>query len=257
MCSGSYASASEALEALQTAQATNDPFHFVIADYQMPGIDGASLATVVRANPSMRDVVFIMLTSVGNWRQFGGATAGSIDACLVKPVRNSRLMDTLVTIWSKKSPVVSLLNGMEPATASPTGTGARFRISEASSVQLLAVHLRREAANADPRVLVVEDNAVNQRVALMMLAGLGIRADVVGNGVRVGEYAQASSLRCRAHGLSNAGDERLRSHSRHPENGRLEPGREYHCDDRRRYGRVPRAVSKRGHGRFHREASQT
>src|SRR5215469_11591436 len=183
MCSGSYASASEALEALQTAQATNDPFHFVIADYQMPGIDGASLATVVRANPSMRDVVFIMLTSVGNWRQFGGATAGSIDACLVKPVRNSRLMDTLVTIWSKKSPVVSLLNGMEPATASPTGTGARFRISEASSVQLLAIHLRREAANADPRVLVVEDNAVNQRVALMMLAGLGIRADVVGNGV--------------------------------------------------------------------------
>src|SRR5215469_14151567 len=113
MCSGSYASASEALEALQTAQATNDLFHFVIADYQMPGIDGAS----------------------------------------------------------------------EPATASATGTGARFRISEASSVQPLAVHLRREAANADPRVLVVEDKAVNQRVALMMLARLGIRADVVGNGV--------------------------------------------------------------------------
>ena len=102
MRSGSYASASEALEALQTAQAPNDPFHFVIADYQMPGIDGASLATVVRANPSMRDVVFIMLTSVGNCRQFGGATAGRIDACLVKPVRNSRLMDTLVTIWSKE-----------------------------------------------------------------------------------------------------------------------------------------------------------
>ena len=50
-------------------------------------------------------------------------------------------------------------------------------------MQPLAVHLRRKAASADPHVLVVEDNAVNQKVALMMLARLGIRADVAGNGV--------------------------------------------------------------------------
>src|SRR5271166_2444216 len=183
MRNGSYASAGEALEALQSAEKEQDPFHFVIADYQMPGIDGAALASMLRANDGLRDIVFIMLTSVGNWRQLGGSPPGSIDACLVKPVRNSRLLDTLVTAWSKRTQVDCAPVSGRSAPPPPVRASASAPAFETESVQPLAHHLRRDAANAEPRVLVVEDNAVNQKVALTMLARLGIRADVAGNGL--------------------------------------------------------------------------
>ena len=69
MRNGSYATAEEALSAIQTAQASEDPYHVVIADYQMPGLDGAALAATIKAEPALRDIVFIMLTSVGHWRE--------------------------------------------------------------------------------------------------------------------------------------------------------------------------------------------
>jgi len=163
MRNGSYASAEEALESLHAAQAAGDPYDLVIADYQMPGIDGATLASIVKADPSINGVVFIMLTSVGHWRELRGLEGASVDACLLKPVRHSKLMDTLATAWSKKHP--SAAQSASPAPVSP------------GSLEALKLF-----ANSDIRVLIAEDNAVNQKVALMMLAKLGIRADVAGNG---------------------------------------------------------------------------
>jgi CheY-like chemotaxis protein len=72
-------------------------------------------------------------------------------------------MDTLATAWSKKHPSAPL---------SPLPAPAARHSLEALN----------QFANSDIRVLVAEDNAVNQKVALMMLAKLGIRADVAGNG---------------------------------------------------------------------------
>ena len=163
MRNGSYASAEEALESLRAAQAAGDPYDLVIADYQMPGIDGATLASIVKADPAINQVVFIMLTSVGHWRELRGLEGASVDACLLKPVRHSKLMDTLATAWSKKHPAAA-------HAASP---------APVPQARLAALNL---FANSDIRVLVAEDNAVNQKVALMMLAKLGIRADVAGNG---------------------------------------------------------------------------
>ncbi len=103
MRNGSYASGEEhALEAVRIAQTCGDPYHFVIADYQMPGMDGMTLARNIKADPAGRDVVFILLTSIGQLSQARESEGASLDACLVKPVKQSQLLYELATAWSRK-----------------------------------------------------------------------------------------------------------------------------------------------------------
>ena len=66
MRSGSDVSSEQALGALREARAEGDPYQFVITDYHMPGVDGIALARMVKQDPALEDVVFVMLTSIGN-----------------------------------------------------------------------------------------------------------------------------------------------------------------------------------------------
>ena len=157
MRNGSYATARDALKAMRDAHAAGDPYDFVIADYRMPEMDGASLAKAIKADPALRGAIFIMLTSVGNWRDQAQASQDCVDACLVKPVRHTRLMTTLATSWADTRQAA-----VRPVQPPPA-----------------AAHVSGEFTGRGARVLVVEDNAVNQKVAVMLLARLGIRADVV------------------------------------------------------------------------------
>jgi PAS domain S-box-containing protein len=165
MRNGSYATAQDALDAMRDAHAAGDPYDIVIADYRMPGMDGASLAKAIKADPALRDAVYVMLTSVGNWRDQVQTSKDSVDACLVKPVRHTRLMSTLATLWAEKRQAAGSTLPIASEVPSPASTNASG-----------------EFAGQGVRVLVVEDNAVNQKVAVMMLARLGVRADVAGHG---------------------------------------------------------------------------
>ncbi len=157
MRNGSFASGEEALVAIRQARAEGDPYHFVLADYQMPGIDGATLAAAIKADPTIRDVVFIMLTSIGHWNVVNRLEGGDVDCCLVKPVRHSQLLNTLAVAWSKR----------EALRAAPHTRDGR--------------HLKSKN-DGQVRVLVAEDNPVNQKLATLLLEKLGFRADVAGNG---------------------------------------------------------------------------
>jgi two-component system, sensor histidine kinase and response regulator len=140
------------------------PYDFVIADYQMPGLDGASLASVVAKDSLLAKPIFVILTSVGHLME-AKELHSSIDACLAKPVRASQLLNALVTAWSKKS--ATALTQADPAvTRAP------------SPANVVAGMFARLGF----RVLVVEDNIVNQRVAVRMLERLGLAVDVAGNG---------------------------------------------------------------------------
>ena len=168
MRNGSYASGGEALQAILSAQIDGDPFRVVIADYQMPELDGATLAAMIRANPATKDTVIVILTSVGHRPDLVKTSKGnSIDACLVKPVRHSQLLDTIATAWSRRL--------QQTAEGQPE---AEFQKS------LSAIHTSVAGKFADSaiKVLVAEDNVINQRVAIRMLERLGLRADVAGNG---------------------------------------------------------------------------
>ena len=102
MRASTFASTADALRALQEASETRAPYDLVIADYQMPGLDGADLAAAVRGDARLRDTGYVMLTSVGHAREIEGVRRGHVDACLVKPVRYERLMQALATAWTKR-----------------------------------------------------------------------------------------------------------------------------------------------------------
>jgi CheY-like chemotaxis protein len=102
-----------------------------------------------------------MLTSVGHWKEHSFLRGQSIDACLLKPVRHTRLMTTLATEWAKRT-TPTLASVAAPSVPAAPSAGA--------------------LASLSARVLVVEDNLVNQRVAVMLLRKLGVNADVVSHG---------------------------------------------------------------------------
>ena len=168
MRNGSFASGEQALEAIKEAQAGGDPYQFVIADYQMPGLDGAALAMAINTDAALDKPIIVILTSVGQLSEAKGLQSSAVHACLPKPVRPSQLLNALATAWSRKKAAV---------LASPQGAPAKN--SNGSAVASVAGRF----AGSELRVLVVEDNVVNQRVAFRMLERLGLRAELAGNGL--------------------------------------------------------------------------
>jgi signal transduction histidine kinase/CheY-like chemotaxis protein len=160
MRNGSFASGEQALQAVREAQADGDPYQFVIADYQMPGLDGAALAMAIDADATLAKPIIVILTSVGQLSEAKGLGSSAVHACLPKPVRPSQLLNALATAWSRKK-------------AAPLGN------SNGSDMSSVAGRFAGSAI----RVLVVEDNVVNQRVAFRMLERLGLHADLAGNGL--------------------------------------------------------------------------
>jgi signal transduction histidine kinase/CheY-like chemotaxis protein len=165
MRNGSYAEATRAFQAMREAQAAGDPYQVVLLDYQMPEMDGAKLAAAIRADPLVSDTLVIMLTSVSHWSEVRHMQGAGIDACLVKPVRQSLLQNTLATAWSKK-----------------LRSGFAARPNAIHEVSTLKAKPAGKYAGAAVRVLVAEDNVVNQKVAVRMLERVGLRPDVAGNG---------------------------------------------------------------------------
>jgi len=165
MRNGSFASGEQAISAMEAAVEAGDPYHFVLLDFQMPSMDGATVAETIRANPKFQHTVVLMLTSVGHMGEVRSLAGAQVDACLVKPVRQSLLLNTMTNAWARKARDAGGL--AEP----PATTATRAAVF----------------AGSKARVLVAEDNVVNQKVAAKMLERLGLHADVAGNGLEAVE----------------------------------------------------------------------
>jgi signal transduction histidine kinase/CheY-like chemotaxis protein/HPt (histidine-containing phosphotransfer) domain-containing protein/HAMP domain-containing protein len=160
MVSGSAADGPAALTVLRAA-AQSEPYELAVLDMQMPGLDGLMLARAIKADPACAATRLVLLTSLGQRGPTAETRAAGILACLAKPVRQSHLYDCLATVMAGGDALRRLARPEANADNAPPA-GA--------------------PASRGPRVLVAEDNAVNQRVAVRMLQRLGYRADVVANG---------------------------------------------------------------------------
>ncbi|MDQ3965352.1 MAG: response regulator [Actinomycetota bacterium] len=174
MKNGQAADGQQALEKLRTAAESGEPYHLAIVDMQMPKMDGMELARKIKANPLISSTRLVLLTSLGQRGEGEEARQAGVEAYLVKPVRQSELYDTLATVMG--TPPVE---EEEAARRRPGQEEAPLVVRR--SPEEGEARSRERLARA--HVLVAEDNAVNQKVAVRMLERLGYRADVAANGL--------------------------------------------------------------------------
>jgi signal transduction histidine kinase/CheY-like chemotaxis protein/HPt (histidine-containing phosphotransfer) domain-containing protein len=164
------AGAKEALDMLRAARAEGDPFRIVLTDMNMPEMDGETLGGTVKADPELRDTRLVMMTSYGKRGDAKRLKALGFSAYLTKPVKQSQLYDCLATILGTADPLVKA-----PETA------------------LVTRHTVNEARRRRVSILLAEDNATNQQVALSILEKLGFRADAVADGRKAVQALEAGS----------------------------------------------------------------
>jgi two-component system sensor histidine kinase/response regulator len=150
--------AEQALVLLRSAVARGIPYDVVITDMKMPGMDGIALAQTIKADPAISEACLVMLTSMLAQRgDAERARKAGILACLNKPVRQSDLYKGLVkAIATAGQAAVQHAQGH----AEPAELKTRFPC----------------------RILVAEDNPINQEVALAMLESFSCDVDLVENG---------------------------------------------------------------------------
>ena len=152
----------QALAVLHAAAEAGTPFDVVILDHDLPDMEGVQLARAISEDPLLAGTRLVLLTPPrmrGDDDRGGGRAP--VQAFLTKPVRRSSLDRLLATVVSRPSP---------PAMAT-SGSDA----------------VGEEGARGRSRVLVAEDNVVNQKVAARTLEKLGYRVDVVANGAEAVE----------------------------------------------------------------------
>jgi len=168
---GSAASGAEALDRLRAAVQEGQPYDLALLDVQMPEMDGFTLAAAIKTDPALAATRLIVLTSMGHVLQSTELKQLGIEAYLVKPVKQSRLFDCLI------------------GRARTTAVGEPSRIpAPSTTTSSNAPQIEPELNKA--RILLAEDNFVNQKVALAQLHRLRYRADAVANGREVLEALQ-------------------------------------------------------------------
>jgi PAS domain S-box-containing protein len=156
-------SAARALAMVRDAALAGIPFPLLLIDMDLAETDGLNLAQTIKSDPELANCRIIMFTNLLNRLSTSTMKATGISACLAKPIRQARLLESLVEVMSTSS--AGAATPMDPATETPDP---------------VALPAARQV-----RILLAEDNEVNQRVALKQLKKLGFSADAVSNGNEV------------------------------------------------------------------------
>ena len=147
-----------ALKKLKKAVADKNPFHIVITDMQMPELNGEELGKMIKKEKSFEDTSLVMMTSLGARGDVKRLEKIGFSAYLTKPLKQSQLFDCLMTIL-----------------------GYQQR-NDFGSAKMITRHTIAENRKTGSRLLLAEDNVVNQKVALRLLHKMGYRADAVADG---------------------------------------------------------------------------
>jgi signal transduction histidine kinase/CheY-like chemotaxis protein len=148
-------SGESAMAMLDQARGAGCPFPLAILDFQMPGMDGFTLAARIRALPDLRDTRLFMLTSAGQRGDAARCREIGIEVYLLKPVKQSALLEAIARSLGR--PVAP---GLEPLTRHSLG-GTHRKL----------------------RVLLAEDNAINQKLAIRLLEKQGHTVTLAADGI--------------------------------------------------------------------------
>ncbi len=168
------ASGTEALQLMRQALGDNRKFEVVLADYQMPDMDGATLAAEINVDPHLAESRLVMLTSLDKHGDIGRFARLGFAAYLTKPVRARELFECLEQVLARESREWHM-------QSQPMVT--RMTLAEKAKEQRYTGH-----------VLLVEDNVVNQQVAQRFLERLGCVVTTVDDGAAAVEVCRRSTF---------------------------------------------------------------
>lgn len=157
-----------ALEAMNAAYEEGDPFKIAVLDMHMPGMDGTMLAKTLKSDERFSHIPLVLLTSLGERGESRRFASIGFAGYLVKPLRHTDLFNVLAATLATHA------NGMPVSGA------------ESDVVPIVTRHSAREicrvSIDSGKRILLVEDNIINQQVALGFLKKYGLKADATANG---------------------------------------------------------------------------
>ena len=156
-------SGAKGIESLRNAHRSGDPYHVVLLDMQMPGMDGEQTARIIKSDPSIKDVKILILTSMGQRGDAIRLEALGCSGYLLKPVKQQMLFDAVLAVLGR---------------------------AEDEAPALITRHVLSEKRKEGVRLLLAEDNPVNQKLAIIMLQKAGYLVDAVDNGAQAFEKAQ-------------------------------------------------------------------
>jgi PAS domain S-box-containing protein len=160
----------EALAQLSTARTAGEPFGLILTDMHMPNMDGFNLVENIRRRPELSTTTIMMLTSAGHRGDAARCQELGVAAYLLKPIRQSELREAVARVLGAKE--------------------------QKGAIALITRYSLQDAR--DPatflRVLLAEDNAVNQRLAVRLLEKRGHRVVVAGNGREALEALEKESF---------------------------------------------------------------
>ena len=160
------ASGDEAIATLRQADA-DDPYRIVLLDWKMPGMDGIEAIRRIKRDSTLRHPPrVLMLTAFGREELRVQAEAAGVDGFLIKPLNVSLLLETLLTLFAPPPPAAAPAAPEEPE----------------------APRVRLDGA----RILLAEDNELNQQIAVELLRGAGALVTVANDGREAVERALAS-----------------------------------------------------------------
>ncbi|OPX22954.1 MAG: hypothetical protein B1H02_05515 [Candidatus Latescibacteria bacterium 4484_107] len=163
-----------ALKILREAKDSGDPFPLAILDMQMPGMDGAALGQAIKSNPVLSDTVLVLMSSIGDSADAQQCKAIGFFAMLTKPVRQSRLYNVLMEAMSAGAPAeVEVPESTPESETTPT---------------------IESGANGRPRILLAEDNAINQKLAILLLEKKGWRVAAASDGKEALQALESESF---------------------------------------------------------------
>jgi len=167
-------SGSECISMVESAD-QDSPFDLIVMDWKMPGMDGIEASRKIKNHPDLKKIPkIIMLTAYGGEQIAKQADEISIEGLMVKPMNPSTLLDTIMEVFGEKV------------------TGDKYSKSSAKSSQQVEGLDKIQGA----RVLLAEDNEINQEIAIELLEEIGLNITVANNGREAVDCAEREEFDC-------------------------------------------------------------